>query len=43
MLESKKKVNDFLRVVIGKERYGDPTNGDYSTPQIDKILNKGMK
>ena len=40
---AKKKVNDFLRVVIGKERYGDPTNGDYSTPQIDKILNKGMK
>ena len=40
---AKKKVNDFLRVVIGKESYGDPTNGDYTTPQIDKILNKGMK
>ena len=40
---AKKKVNDFLRVVIGKERYGDPTNGDYTTPQINKMLTKGLK
>ena len=40
---AKKKVNDFLRVVIGKESYGDPTNGDYTTPQIDKMLTKGLK
>ncbi len=39
----KKKVNDFLRVVIGKSRYGDPTEKDMTTPQIDKMLNKGMK
>ena len=39
----KKKVNDFLRVVIGKSRYGDPTEQDMTTPQIDKMLNKGMK
>ena len=40
---AKKKVNDFLRVVIGKEKYGDPTNGDYTTPQINKMLTKGLK
>ena len=40
---NKKQVNDFLRVVIGKSSYGDPTNGDYTTPQIDKMLTKGMK
>ena len=39
----KKKVNDFLRIVIGKSRYGDPTEKDMTTPQIDKMLNKGMK
>ena len=39
----KKKVNDFLRIVIGKSRYGDPTEQDMTTPQIDKMLNKGMK
>ena len=40
---NKKKVNDFLRVVIGKSSYGDPTNGDYTTPQINKMLTKGLK
>ena len=40
---SKKAVNDFLRVVIGKSRYGDPTEKDMSTPQIDKMLTKGLK
>lgn len=39
----KKQVNDFLRLVIGKSRYGDPTEKDMTTPQIDKMLNKGMK
>jgi hypothetical protein len=39
----KKAVNDFLRVVIGKSSYGDPTEKDTSTPQIDKMLNKGLK
>ena len=39
----KKKVNDFLRVVIGKSSYGDPTEKDMSTPQIDKMLTKGLK
>lgn len=39
----KKAVNDFLRVVIGKSSYGDPTEQDTSTPQIDKILTKGLK
>ena len=38
-----KKVNDFLRVIIGKSSYGDPTEKDMSTPQIDKMLNKGLK
>ena len=40
---SKKAVNDFLRLVIGKSRYGDPTEKDMSTPQIDKMLTKGLK
>ena len=40
---SKKAVNDFLRIVIGKSSYGDPTEKDTSTPQIDKMLNKGLK
>ena len=39
----KKKVNDFLRVVIGKSSYGDPTEKDMTTPQIDRMLNKGLK
>lgn len=39
----KKKVNDFLRVVIGKSSYGDPTEKDMSTPQVDKMLTKGLK
>lgn len=39
----KKAVNDFLRVVIGKSSYGDPTEKDTSTPQIDKMLTKGLK
>jgi hypothetical protein len=39
----KKAVNDFLRVVIGKSSYGDPTEQDTSTPQIDKMLTKGLK
>ena len=40
---SKKSVNDFLRLVIGKSRYGDPTEKDMSTPQVDKMLTKGLK
>ena len=40
---SKKNVNDFMRVVIGKSSYGDPTEKDMSTPQIDKMLNKNLK
>lgn len=39
----KKKVNDFLRLVIGKSTYGDPTEKDMSTPQVDKMLTKGLK
>lgn len=39
----KKAVNDFLRIVIGKSSYGDPTEKDTSTPQIDKMLTKGLK
>lgn len=39
----KKAVNDFLRLVIGKSRYGDPTEKDMSTPQVDKMLTKGLK
>lgn len=39
----KKKVNDFLRIVIGKSSYGDPTEKDMSTPQVDKMLTKGLK
>jgi len=40
---NKKAVNDFLRTVIGKSRYGDPTEKDMSTPQVDKMLTKGLK
>ena len=40
---NKKAVNDFLRIVIGKSSYGDPTEKDTSTPQIDKMLTKGLK
>ena len=40
---AKKAVNDFLRVIIGKSSYGDPTEKDTSTPQIDKMLTKGLK
>ena len=40
---SKKNINDFMRVVIGKSSYGDPTEKDMSTPQIDKMLNKNLK
>ena len=40
---SKKSVNDFLRIIIGKSSYGDPTEKDMSTPQIDKMLTKGLK
>lgn len=40
---AKKAVNDFLRVIIGKSSYGDPTEQDTSTPQIDKMLTKGLK
>ena len=39
----KKAVNDFLRLVIGKSSYGDPTEKDMSTPQIDKMLTKELK
>lgn len=40
---AKKAVNDFLRVIIGKSSYGDPTEQDTSTPQIDKMLTKELK
>ena len=40
---NKKAVNDFLRIIIGKSSYGDPTEKDTSTPQIDKMLTKGLK
>lgn len=40
---NKKAVNDFLRMVIGRSSYGDPTEKDTSTPQIDKMLTKGLK
>ena len=40
---NKKAVNDFLRITIGKSSYGDPTEKDMTTPQIDKMLNKGLK
>ena len=40
---NKKAVNDFLRIIIGKSTYGDPTEKDTSTPQIDKMLTKGLK
>jgi len=46
MLESKvqkKAVNDFLRTVVGRSSYGDPTEKDMSTPQIDKMLTKDLK
>ena len=39
----KKAINDFLRIVIGKSSYGDPTEKDMSTPQIDKMLTKDLK
>ena len=39
---NQKKVNDFLRVVIGRARYGDPTEKDMTTPQIDKLLSKDL-
>ena len=34
---NKKAVNDFLRITIGKSSYGDPTEKDMTTPQIDKM------
>lgn len=40
---AKKAVNDFLRIIIGKSSYGDPTEKDMSTPQIDKMLTKDLK
>ena len=40
---AKKAVNDFLRIIIGKSSYGDPTEKDMSTPQIDKMLTKSLK
>ena len=40
---NKKPLNDFLRVIIGKSSYGDPTEQDTSTPQIDRMLTKGLK
>ena len=39
---TKKKIQDFMMVVIGKSSYGDPTEQDTSTPQIDKMLSKGF-
>ena len=39
---TKKKIHDFMMVVIGKSSYGDPTEQDTSTPQIDKMLSKGF-
>ena len=40
---AKKAVNDFLRTVVGRSSYGDPTEKDMSTPQIDKMLTKDLK
>lgn len=40
---AKKAVNDFLRTVVGRSSYGDPTEKDTSTPQIDKMLTKDLK
>ena len=40
---NKKAVNDFLRIIIGKSSYGDPTEKDTSTSQIDKMLTKELK
>jgi len=40
---AQKAVNDFLRMVIGKSSYGDPTEKDMTTPQVDKMLTKGLK
>ena len=40
---NKKAINDFLRITIGKSSYGDPTEKDMTTPQIDKMLTKGLK
>ena len=40
---SKKMIQDFMMVVIGKSSYGDPTEQDTSTPQIDKMLSKGLR
>jgi len=36
-------LNDFLRTVVGRSSYGDPTEKDMSTPQIDKMLTKDLK
>ena len=41
-IKGKEALNDFLRLVIGKSRYGDPAEKDMSTPQVDKMLTKGL-
>ena len=40
---SKKKVNDYLDVIIGRSSSGDATQKGPSNPQIDKMLTKGLK
>jgi hypothetical protein len=40
---SKKKVNDYLAVIIGRSSSGDATQKGPSNPQIDKMLTKGLK
>ena len=40
---SKKKVNDYLAVIIGRSSSGDATQRGPSNPQIDKMLTKGLK
>ena len=42
---SKKKVNDYLAVIIGRSSSGDATQQDdtYSNPNIDKQLTKDLK
>ena len=40
---SKKKVNDYLAVIIGRSSTGDATQRGPSNPQIDRMLTKGLK
>ena len=42
---SKKKVNDYLAVIIGRSSSGDATQqgSTYSNPQVDRMLTKDLK